>query len=103
LGMLGRFDEARSLLAEVRAELADRGALLQLGIATGLDSMDLELLAGDPGAAVAFGEAGCRLFEQLGERAFLSTVAGGLEQALAFYERKGNLVMAERTRDRLAA
>src|SRR5207244_8909865 len=61
--------------------------LLQLGIATGLDSLDLELLAGDPGAAVAFAEEGCRLFEQLGERSFLSTVAGGLAQGLCELDR----------------
>ena len=40
-------------------------------------SFDVELLAGDPAAAAAFGEAGCRLFEELGELSRLSSAAGG--------------------------
>ena len=82
LGMVGRFEEARAILASVRAELSDRGARLQLGVATGQLGVELELLAGDPAAAVKLGEEGCRLLEQAGERSFLSTAEGYLGQAL---------------------
>jgi tetratricopeptide (TPR) repeat protein len=85
--MLGRFDEARTVLAEARAELADRGGGIPLAMATGLTSTEVELLAGDPAAAAAFGEEGCRLFDELGERSFLSTAAGNLAQALYALDR----------------
>ena len=82
LGMLGRFEEARAILASVRTELADRDAKLQLGVATGQVGVELELLAGDPAAAARLGVEGCRLLEQVGERSFLSTADGYLGQAL---------------------
>ncbi|MBA2341932.1 MAG: AAA family ATPase, partial [Thermoleophilaceae bacterium] len=55
LAMLGRFDEARAILVEVRAELADRGGGIWLAALTGQPSIDVELLAGDPAAAAEFG------------------------------------------------
>jgi class 3 adenylate cyclase/tetratricopeptide (TPR) repeat protein len=82
LGMLGRFEEARAVLASVRTELADRAAKLQLAVATAQVAVELELLAGDPAAAAALGEEGCRMLEQVGERSFLSTAVGYLGQAL---------------------
>jgi class 3 adenylate cyclase/tetratricopeptide (TPR) repeat protein len=82
LAMLGRFDEARAILADVRAELADRGAGIWLAALTGQACIDVELLAGDPAAAAAFGEEGCSLLDELGERSILSTAAGRLAQAL---------------------
>jgi tetratricopeptide (TPR) repeat protein len=82
LGMLGRFDEARAILVDVRAELAERGGGIQLAGTTCHDSVDVELLAGDPAAAVEFGEEGCRLLDELGEKSYLSTAAGKLAQAL---------------------
>jgi class 3 adenylate cyclase len=87
LAMLGRFDEARAILGQVRAELAERGGGMALALATGHESVDLELLAGDPAAAVAFGEEGCRLFDEQGERGFLSTAAGKLARALYVLDR----------------
>ena len=81
LAMLGRFDEARAILAGVRAELADRGGGIWLAALTGQSSVDVELLAGDPAAAVEFGEEGCTLLDELGERSMLSTAAGKLAQA----------------------
>jgi tetratricopeptide (TPR) repeat protein len=80
--MLGRFDEARALFASVRTDLADRGAKLQLAVASAQMGVELELLAGDPAAAAALGEEGCGLLEQAGERSFLSTAAAYLAQAL---------------------
>ena len=63
--------------------------------------------------AVAIGEGTDRLNDQGDANADLAEVlllggkaseaAAALEQALDRYERKGNLVMARRTRDRLAA
>jgi len=40
------------------------------------------MAAGDPAAAAAFAEEGCRLFEEAGERSWLSSVVGKLAQAL---------------------
>jgi class 3 adenylate cyclase/tetratricopeptide (TPR) repeat protein len=87
LAMLGRFDEARAILAEVRAELADRGGGIWLAALTGQTSVGLELLADDPAAAVEFGEEGCTVLDELGERSMLSTAAGMLAQALYALDR----------------
>ncbi len=78
---LGRFDEAQAILAEVRAELAERGGGIRLAVTIGHALVDLELLAGDPAAAVELGEEGCRLFEELGEKTWQSYTAGKLAQA----------------------
>jgi class 3 adenylate cyclase/tetratricopeptide (TPR) repeat protein len=82
LAMVGRFDQARAILTEVRAELADRGGGIELASASGVSSVLVELLAGDATAAVEFGEEGCRLLDEMGGKGFLSTLAGELAQAL---------------------
>jgi tetratricopeptide (TPR) repeat protein len=82
LATLSRFDEARSLLVKIRADLLERGAKLALGFASYEGGMQTELLAGDASAAVAIGEDGCRLLEELGQNTALSTAAGFLGQAL---------------------
>ena len=87
LARLGRFREARALLAESRAELAERGAARQLASLTGMHSVEVELLAGDPAAAAELGAEGCRLFEELEEPGRLSTAAGNLAQALYALDR----------------
>jgi len=56
--MLGRFEEARTILSDLRAELANRGATIPLALATAHGCVELELLAGDPAAAVEFAEEG---------------------------------------------
>jgi class 3 adenylate cyclase/tetratricopeptide (TPR) repeat protein len=81
LAMLGRFDEARAILADVRAKMAERIVGTTLASVIGHDSVDLELWAGDPAAAAEFGEEGCRLYEELEEQSFLSTEVGRLAQA----------------------
>jgi tetratricopeptide (TPR) repeat protein len=86
LALLGRFDEARALVASVRAELADRGGGLRLAMAFG-SSAYVEFLAGDFAAGVAFGEEECRLYEELGERSFQSTTAGVLAKVLSELDR----------------
>jgi len=82
LAMLGRFDEARAILVETRAELAERGGGIHLATMTGMAAVEVELLAGDPAAAADLGAEGCRLLEELGEQSVLSTAAGMLAQAL---------------------
>jgi tetratricopeptide (TPR) repeat protein len=82
LAMLGRFDEARALLAELRRELADRGEEFGLAEVSAMNVVSVELLAGDPASAVAFGEEGCRLLEKQRQQSVLSTAAGRLAQAL---------------------
>jgi tetratricopeptide (TPR) repeat protein len=87
LAMLGHFDEARAILAEERAELADRGGGIALARVTSHSSVDVELLAGDAAAAAELGDEGCRLFDELGEQALQSTGAGKLGQALYALDR----------------
>jgi tetratricopeptide (TPR) repeat protein len=82
LAMIARFAEA--ILTELRAQLADQGSVIPLAQATGFSSVDVEMLAGDPAPAAGFAEEGCRLFEEAGERSWLSTAVGKL--ALALYE-----------------
>ena len=85
--MLGRFDEARTILTEVLVELADRGRAVALAAMTGLAAVEIELLAGDPGAAAELGAEGCAMLEELGASSFLSTAAGLLAQALYALDR----------------
>jgi tetratricopeptide (TPR) repeat protein len=80
--MLGRFDEARTILAEARAELMERGGGVLLANITAFESVEVERWAGDPAAAVEFGAEGFRLHEEQGEQSFMSAAAGNLAQAL---------------------
>jgi tetratricopeptide (TPR) repeat protein len=82
LAKLGRFDEARAILVVARAEQADRGGGLLLANLTAFESPSVELLAGDPAAAVEFAAEGCRLHEELAEPFFLAGSAALLAQAL---------------------
>jgi len=82
LAMLGHFEEARAILAETRAELAERGGGLLLAHITAGESVWVELWAGDPAAAAEFGAEGWRLYEELGEQSFLPGAAGFVAQAL---------------------
>jgi tetratricopeptide (TPR) repeat protein len=87
LAMLGRFDEARDLLAQARAELIDRGGGIELGSMLGLHWVEVERLAGDPVAAADVGMEGCRLLDELGEHGMQSTAAGYVAQALYALDR----------------
>jgi class 3 adenylate cyclase/tetratricopeptide (TPR) repeat protein len=82
LAMLGRFDEARTILAETRAELAERGAGVLLANITAFESVWVELWAGDPAAAADFGTEGWRLYVELEEQKYLAGAAGSLADAL---------------------
>jgi tetratricopeptide (TPR) repeat protein len=92
LAMLGRFPEARALVDEQRAGLAERGAGLTLAVTSVENVLEVELLAGDPAAAVRAGEDGCRGLEELGQLGLLSTGAGLLARA---YYALGRLEEAE--------
>jgi tetratricopeptide (TPR) repeat protein len=85
--MLGRFDEARAILAGSRAESAERGGGVLLANLTAFESVDLELWAGDPAAAAEFAAEGFRLHEELGEEIFLSMAAGSYARALYALDR----------------
>ena len=78
----GRLDEARALLAGTRAELVERGGSILLGGVTAIESNLVEQLAGDALAAAEFGADGCRVLEEMGDQAFLSSAASCLAQAL---------------------
>jgi tetratricopeptide (TPR) repeat protein len=82
LAMLGLFDQARAVLAGSRDTLLERGALVMLGTHLSHSVTNLEMLAGDPGAAVEAGLEGCRLLEEAGERSWLSTGQGYVAGAL---------------------
>jgi class 3 adenylate cyclase/tetratricopeptide (TPR) repeat protein len=91
MAMLGHIDEARVQLIDLRAEFAERGARLALA-ASAYTCNRLELLAGDPAAAVAFGEECCSLLDELGQQSFLSTTSGALAEA---YYQLGRLEAAD--------
>jgi class 3 adenylate cyclase/tetratricopeptide (TPR) repeat protein len=87
LAMLGRFDEARTILAETRAELAERGLGVLLANITAAESVWVELWAGDPAAAAEFGADGWRMYQDLGEQIFMPLAAGNVAQALYALDR----------------
>jgi class 3 adenylate cyclase/tetratricopeptide (TPR) repeat protein len=87
LARLGRFDEARAILVEARAEQAERGGGLLFANLTAFESVWVELLAGDPATAATFGAEGCRLLEELGDQGRLAPAAGSLAQALYALDR----------------
>jgi tetratricopeptide (TPR) repeat protein len=82
LALLGRFDGARRLLSDYIRAHEERGDVLSLGGQLSQNAVVLELLAGDPAAAAANAERGCRILEEAGERAWLSTGACWYAEAL---------------------
>ena len=82
LAMLGRADEGRAILAESRANQAERGGGTLLANLLSFECVDLELWAGDPTAAAEFGAEGFRLHEEMGNRDFLPFAAGNFARAL---------------------
>ena len=92
LAMAGRTDEARALALEHRRELQERGAKVPLALMTASLASDIEFLAGDDAAAAAFGEEGCRLLEEVGDRGWLCTACAKLGYT---YYRLGRLDDAE--------
>ncbi len=81
LSGLGRFDEARTLLANCLAQLSERGlALWAAALLQGV--WETEILAGDVTSAEHAARQGCEQLQRLGERAYLSTQACQLAEAL---------------------
>ena len=66
---------------DIRGFVVERGGGSQLAAIT-RESADIELLAGDASAAAELGGEACRLYDEVGDKAFLSTAAGTLAQAL---------------------
>ena len=87
LAMLGRIDEARSVIANTLRELEDRGAPVTIGETLGFGALAIELLAGSPDAAAAAGEESCRLLEASGQQGYLSQITGMLARALCAADR----------------
>ena len=83
LAMLGSFDEARAVIAEVRSELLDRGNLMDLSVDAGWPSQ-VELLADNPSGAEQYLAEAFDFLEQRGERGIRATVAA--QRAVALYE-----------------
>jgi class 3 adenylate cyclase/tetratricopeptide (TPR) repeat protein len=81
LGMQGRFDEARDMLRTARATFDEFGARLSAAT-NGFMTGPLEIWAGDPLAAERELRESCGLLEAMGERAWYSSLAAFLAEAL---------------------
>jgi class 3 adenylate cyclase/tetratricopeptide (TPR) repeat protein len=74
LAYLGRFDEARSLFDQTMMQMSERGLKTWIAMSAQV-AWQIEMLTGDPAAAERVAREGCEQLEQLGERAWLSTLA----------------------------
>lgn len=81
LAMLGRFEEARELIARARAMFEELGQSFRLAQSSHDVGM-VELLAGDPVAAEKELRAGIAAFIAMGEKAFLASSGAMLARAL---------------------
>lgn len=79
--MAGSFTQARRLVGESRSIRRDVGQLVGAA-ASAIDEGTIELLAGDPRAAVRTLRDGATALEELGEKGYYSTVAAYQAQAL---------------------
>jgi class 3 adenylate cyclase/tetratricopeptide (TPR) repeat protein len=82
LAMLGRFEEAREQFAAAAARSLDRGATVSYALITSHLGAEAELLAQEPARALELSLAGCRVLEERGEEAWLSTAVGHQAEAL---------------------
>ena len=87
LAMLDRIDEGRRLIAEALAWCADRGWRVELGVFTGQQAAEIELLAGDPAAAAEFAADGCSQLDRLGDQYFRPSMVARLAQILCGLDR----------------
>jgi tetratricopeptide (TPR) repeat protein len=90
--MTGQFDVARELLAEGTRVITELGLNVYAAV-IGQEAFYVEMLAGNPEAAVSTLRASYTALEQMGERRELATIAGFLAHAL--YE-QGDFAEAER-------
>ena len=84
--MVGNFDTARASLSDGRTRLVELGQELW-GRRDGLHATAIETLAGNHEAAAREGIAGCQALQAMGERGWLSTLAGQTAQALLELDR----------------
>jgi tetratricopeptide (TPR) repeat protein len=73
--MQGRFDEARALLAQARSVMEEMARPLEAQVLA-FWSGPLEMLADDPAAAERDYREACEHLDSIGERGWLSTMAG---------------------------
>jgi tetratricopeptide (TPR) repeat protein len=81
LGLTGRFDEARAVVAEASAAFEERGAVVPLALLKGLLVPEVENLAQNPEAGIEVGEEGCAMLEQVGDKGWLSTASAELAES----------------------
>jgi predicted ATPase/class 3 adenylate cyclase len=79
--MQGNFDRARELYSQSRASLEEMGWKLHAAEST-LSAGSIELLAGDAAAAEVALRRGVAELEEIGDKYYLSTIAGLLAEAL---------------------
>jgi predicted ATPase/class 3 adenylate cyclase len=99
--IMGRFAVARELLATSNATYADLG--LTLYVASSDHEAVVEMLAGNPAAAEASVRAAYRLLDEMGERAFRSTIAASLAWVVLEQGRDEEAEALAETSARLAA
>jgi tetratricopeptide (TPR) repeat protein len=87
LASCGDIAKARAVLADLQAELTDRGDRYMLAVEMGLRGVEIELFASDAEAAVRHGQDACRMLEEMGHQSVLSSVAGLLAGALCELDR----------------
>jgi class 3 adenylate cyclase/tetratricopeptide (TPR) repeat protein len=94
-GLQGRFDEARELMEQARAALADLGRPLDVSTMA-FWTGPLELLAGNAEAAEKELGQACDALDAAGERGWLSTMAGMHAEALYALDRLEDTEVAAR-------
>jgi tetratricopeptide (TPR) repeat protein len=95
MAMRDRFDEGRELAARYFAASEERGRKMDMA-AVGFFAGPLERMAGDLPAAERAFQRSFDLFEQMGDRGFLSTIAGELGEVQWW---QGRVEEAERNAD----
>jgi class 3 adenylate cyclase/tetratricopeptide (TPR) repeat protein len=103
LALLGRFDEARSMMDDVRVRLAERGGGVLLANVLGQESVHIEWWAGNFAAAAELGEKASRLYDELGEQGFASTSIGNLARSYCELDRLDEADSAARRSEELGA
>jgi predicted ATPase len=100
--MQGRFEVARELLADGTRALEELG-LKVYAANTAQEAFFVEMLAGDPAAAARALRASYEALERMGERGFLSTIAGLLAHALYAQAEQGEAESFSHASESLAA
>jgi len=86
--MEGDFPTAREITSQVRRTLEELGANFDAALVS-LDSGPIEMMAGDPGAAVLELQRDYQTLDRMGERNYITTTAAYLAEALYRAGREG--------------